>query len=1038
MKIKRYFAFLIFILSILCLDICFSSWISINSNETENSLIIDDPNNLEHSVTVHGKVESLNSETYKYYYIPKEFEVKHSITPYNKAGQLEEKVFTWKFFGTKTVKLPVFYEVINDNYRMVNQWSNGSYADAQIKSFDCNVTSWEEVSNNIYGDVWDASVKKSDGSNYRLFFQEMSGRGKDYQSNIGDIIYEDKFKEEDPYFNENGDYVSSTIYLRIIVADHYRYQNGYDILPSYSYNNYSMFQLRKETTIIKREEGTIYPTNKIIKVKDGDLLSPISLNIANYKEYGYYSDSNYSIPFDFSNPITTDCDIYIKLLDMNNNEIFSAINSGTNSVINIYNSLSGSNAINVNTDFNVVGNPAFNINDKIYYLGESTLNSSRTLSLTYGNIETYIDPCEGTINQTALHRNTSNNSVSVDYDGSTYIGLNNCSLYVSLSGNLTIKGNLIIGGEVGGTNGTYYSYIIGKYTILDLHGNDLIVDGGTVKNFGLIKDTLGTGKIIVKNGGTITSTLSVTDGRGKNPSIVGFSKRQAPFTEYHILYILVPIYFYQGTSLQFYLKLDLDDIGITNLYFYFITNEANSNNKSLFCWSDSNLDNEQYLLFKPVIENEIYKNITYYKRGYHIRNQFIFNSNVKSMKNLVASLSVTISGTTKSANVDLLRIDFPVSPFFDLIIADDYTLSLNSKFIFYPGSSLYVKKRGSIKLGYYGPITYPSESANILTYNITIPGESRYLCGGIVNFSNNLKDISKHKYSIGGLYNETSNYFKIIKPANIAFEGNLLLDTTIDNSTLYNDSHYILAGEMDIDFEVLNFLKENRNILNTYDLKGELIKGFVYGKASDGNTYADLEKQFEVASCYNIQPLVSNGKGYIFDSTHEIVGDYNKSTNLVTTSNGEKYALLTSEYMYEGGNNSANQKDRVDRTIIISKVATSFDQYNIIELDNGDLYLLFSGIYCKILDNNLSFNFVNNDILRINTSKFISNVEGPLFVNMIKILTSDNSKTTVSVNLAPLYSDATIYYSSSLKIWSYKYFTSYPTIDLGNGYRYSY
>ena len=58
MKIKRYFAFLIFILSILCLDICFSSWISINSNETENSLIIDDPNNLEHSVTVHGKVES--------------------------------------------------------------------------------------------------------------------------------------------------------------------------------------------------------------------------------------------------------------------------------------------------------------------------------------------------------------------------------------------------------------------------------------------------------------------------------------------------------------------------------------------------------------------------------------------------------------------------------------------------------------------------------------------------------------------------------------------------------------------------------------------------------------------------------------------------------------------------------------------------------------------------------------------------------------------------------------------------------------------
>ncbi len=1044
MKKRVFLTIFIFLLSIFCIDIGLSNWIYIGSNKTENSLVINDSSKKTHTITTHGMVDSLNITSSKHYYVPNTFTVSNSITPYNKNGTAEIHTITWTekgIFGsstTKEVKFPIFYEVINGTYRRIEQWSNGAYADTQIKSFDCDVSSWTEVSEAQYGDVWNCTVKDSTGANKRLFFQEISGRMKDYQTTINQTIYEDIFKEEEPYFDENGNYVTSNIYLRIIVSEHYKYQNGWSGIKSYSYNHYPMFQLRKETTIIKRDPSSEYLISKKYKVRDGDTINPTTLNIANYKEYGYYSDSSYKTPFDFSTPITSDCDIYIRLLDTKNNQIFNEINSGTNSNVNIYNSLNGSNAINSSTDYNVVGNPAFNVYDKIFYLGESTLNASRTLSLTYGNVETYIDPCEGTINQTASHRKASNNSIAYDYEGSTYIGLDNCSLYVSLAGNLTIKGNLVIGGEVGGTGGTYYSYIIGKYTILDLHGYDLIVDGGTVKNFGVIKDTLGTGKIIVKNGGKITTTLTVSDGRGKNPSIMGFAKRQAPFTEYHVMYIQTPVCFYMGTTFEFYLKIDLDDIGITNLYFNFITNESSSNEKSLFCWSDSTNDNEQFLLFSPNIEQEIYKNATFYKHGYYFRNQFLFHANAKSMKNLKANLSVTISGITKSAAVDLLRVDFPISPFFDIVVDDGYSLTLNTKFIFYPSSSLYVKKGGTIKLGYYGAVTYKSESANILSYSITIPGESRFLCGGIVNFTNCLKDISKHRYSLNGIYNQITSYFSLMKPANISIDGNLEINTSLTVDSNYNDSYYILAGEIDMHNDCLNYIKSNKSLFKTYDLKGELIDGFVYGSRGDGSTYASVDSQFEICSCYNIQPLIVNGKGYIFDSSHEIIGGFNKKTNLVTVSENEKYALITNDYMYEGGNSSSHQENRIDRTVNISRVNTCYDQYNIISLEDDNYYLLFSGMYTKILDSNISFNFVNNDIIRINTSKFISNTNAPLFVNMTKILTSDGSKTKSIVNLAPLYSDLTVYYNSSTKIWIYRYFTSYPTVDTGIGYKYSY
>lgn len=756
---------------------------------------------------------------------------------------------------------------------------------------------------------------------------------------------------------------------------------------------------RTEIITISREAPIDNTSSKVIQVKKGSTISPFSLNIDGYKQYGYYSDDGYSTFFDFSIPITSDCDIYLKYIQ-NDADLSDNINGLNNSSLNIYDSYRGGSGGN----YNAFNDPSYDENTKTIFLSSCTLNSGSTVNLTYGNNEVFISPNTGAVSSSDLakHRSLEDRSIAEDYETNTYIGDRDCFLNLCLTGDFTIKGTLNIGAKIGGYSvDTCYSFIIGGYTVIDLKGYNMIIDGGNVNCYGIIKDSVGGGKIIVKNGGMIMGTLTISDGRGRDQTPFGYGKGQAPFTEYKFPYIRAPILAYNGTNVSAYLKLDLLNLGISNIKFSIIGSNITS---SIFSWANSNSEdyveinpyNIQIGTKYPVSDNSSQGSNQIYKQLYYQRCKLIFNADIVVNKSINLEASCELNSYSVDLTIDLTRCDVPISPFFDLVLKRNHFMDIYPKITLYPGSSFYSENNSTINFKYRGFTSFPELGRSALGKEILIPSETRYIAGGLVAYTKGLNEYNGYS-PLGfnkGIYAQTE-YWNYVKPYNHQINSQITFDESITDK-------YYLSGNIDFCSEAIEAILNiaNKGKLMTYDIKAELYGGFWFNANNNA-----VNKTFERAVHYNVVPLISNLKAYIYDGNYSLEGTYNIN-NGVFSYNIERYFLKVDTDMYKDGSGKNNQSSPIDREIQIQKIQVTYNNYLIKDINNN-YYVYYVGIFVPVLTG-IDDSVTIYTELRINGRKFHSNKD---------------ADTSTDAN-SQYYDDITIVWNTSANKWKFSKFTN--------------
>lgn len=994
---------------IFCFSVCFSAWVYSSLTSTGKDLSLSKNENV--NVTVHNLKQSTDVSITTEYSVPVESSVVVdeekflSDTDQNGNGQKEK----WPDVGDKWKTIDwdekTKYYNVDKNGKKTEIITHSTTGPGQIKYKNSyiNVGEWKNVSDSsTWGNVWNVGYKSNEFYFYSNCEDSISLK---MQYNKNDVLpnTENKISEKVEFDEKTGTKITTIIYERAIVRDTKKQNRGKWIIFHYVYGYYyPTYQYRRVVTKEKTRHQAEEISSADLKVKKGSCLSAVDLKLNNYKQYGFYTDSTCQTFFDFSKPLTSDVDLYVKQFETSSSDSLTIkINSlSSGSTLNVYNQAGGNTGGTSGQNYDIYSDPYYNEGNKACFIGNTVIQSGATVNLTYGNGSIYTEPIDGQINDSlGNHRTNTNSTISNEYDGTTYVGMKNCSTYMALGDDLTVKGTLNVGAAIGGHTGlSKYSYIIGKYSCLDLYGHNVYIDGGTLNAYGLIVDSVGTGKIYVRNNGKLESTLTVSDGRATRQMMLGISKRQSPFTEYRFSYLQVPVRFENGTTFQAYLKFELGEFGIANFHINFIgTSDA------LFLWNDSSTDS--YIDYSFAKVNSV-SSASLMQNCYNFRNRLSFNADVKQNYAVSMKIKITLSLGSASANVDFGRVDFPISPFFDLVLKSDHKMIVGSKITFYPGSSFYVEKGAVLSFTYTkDKVTYDGTSG------VSIPGESRHMVGGIMSYTNHIGDVAANGYSeerfSAGIYNN-STYWKSFKTGNIQIDGNLEFDTSINTSDSLGDCYYLLSGNINLSTDSLKTLIQNRAYLKSYDFKAELTGGYLFS-----STNVSVKDEYERAASYNANPLISNGHGYIFDSNQALEGTYTdgvltESKNLslsndsvTRTDNNSFYFLEVDTDMYKDGSKGSNQTDSIDRQITISE-CTSIDSVHMVIRKGSTYFAYYKGIYVPLIGFSENQTISSDStVLNANLRKFMSNSETDKEENYTK------------------YSNCKIKFSSSAKAWTF-------------------
>lgn len=1011
----------LFLAVLLNVFIGFSSWFIIAEHTTSTQ--IENKLNDTVSVKVHGIKESNEVSTVTKYYKPKSVSVdttgiqqvfKSDGTPeydaYSagryKSGQDGDKRPVYTFNGTR------IYEHTNDK------------GEEQFNSISISVSEWiETTSIDDYGEVWDIS---KDGHRFRFACDSgndsfASTHGQKYK--IGDIKQSPKEINKEVIENENVT-TTRTYYQRAVVdqvGDVVYGQNQKLFWFNYKVRFYFVkFEQIMVETIVTKGTSEILNTEKEILVNRGSKIKPIDLKIDNYNECGFFSDESETEFFDFSLPITEPKDIYVRYVKTGTDSLASKIHGKT---YNLYDSFKGGTS-STSDSINVSLENGYHLKTNTMFLDTLTIETGTTLNLTYDDCKVSIGDINQNVSGTdsGIYKTSLDAYTSEKYDNTGYIGNKKSCLNLKLTGDMTVKGSLQIGAMLGYYNETIYSYIIDKYTTIDLNGHDIIVDGGKIIALGLIEDSIGSGKIIVKNGGSITATTTVTDGRGGRHVVLSVSKRQAPFSEYQFAYLRVPIWFYNGTIFKGLFGLYFSDFGIINAHIEIFGNDA------LFKWNSSSSDD--YIKYEWKTDENLFQNLNAKKYLYYQRNCFYFHTNIIQNAKYNFGGTLEIGSQKIDFSVDFGRIDFPISTFWDFVLCSGYAMDLYCKITFYPGSSFLTEKNSRLNFKITSNVTYKEMGKIVLGMGVIIPAETRYVCGGINSYLTNIQEPSRNSYHgfYTGVYN-LSDYWKRTKPSNIYIQGDLSFDTSIDTSKY--EGHYFISGIVNLSNNAIKTIIENKKYIKTYDAKAELVSSFLYSGDFNG-----LENEYMLASSFNVSPLISNGVAYLVDEQNNINGEYVLNSGLVVD-NGKAYFLKMDNDLYENGSASSNQGSKVDRIINIQEVESYDLTKKIIKTSEG-YYLYYCGVYVPVVSTINDLSNVSN--LNINIRKFMSNKDTKSFsLSMNKYTKNADgtySNTRIDSECASAFSNVVINMNNSTGCWYFVEFSDFPKTGDSVYYRY--
>lgn len=745
----------------------------------------------------------------------------------------------------------------------------------------------------------------------------------------------------------------------------------------------------------------------------GSTVNKPTLTYGDYALIGFYNmtigSSTPSTEFDFTKPITTEDINYFK--DTLPIIVQWSTQSDTNYDTTSYNSLTDS-VNSLSGTLNAYANGAHDITKDVTYSSSSAaLNLGKKSTATTIQSGATVNLCmnSGTYQYEAIKDSTITDVdgnekhaivgddyfASLDYTGKTQANAtkkiaNPRDYTVRLQNNLTIKGTLNLGGYTGATLSGGFSpqgSIIGNYVKLDLNGYTITIEnGGILHSFGYITDSVGTGKIVVKEGGNLYSQMVIASLKGGNSTLWSYAKGISPFENYYFPYLDTQVEI-QATSsgagnFTAYTKLNLGDLGFTNMYFPIMGGDSSY----MFYIKAKSGSNGVVRLTRAEVESLNVEPFTYQdlkKNCFNFENvDAIFNPpNVKVIASMdLSSVSSLLGKHEFPMTLELNRIVFPISSFLDMNFYSS-TFTLSQKIQVMPGASIMVDENSELILGHSnGKVTFEDKQVKvsvIITFTKTMPGESKYLSGGILAMDNDPIENSQY---IGSGYDLNSSstttklsytdyWNKVFESANVDVYGNIKFMT--GNAS---EAPYTLAGNINVNtfstsadttkkaWNTQNLSTLNNVYFNSYDLN--IFSGNFYWFGSSSITSSSNDSAYSAALRFYAQPMISNGVAYLHDANNNLQGSYNSKTGIFTSSTGTKYFFLANNSLLT----TSSQESVIDYKLTPTVVTNELKDCLITV--GAQNYAYFGGLYFPITSTGVT---ASTTSVTANLQKFSSN-----------------------------------------------------------------
>lgn len=642
------------------------------------------------------------------------------------------------------------------------------------------------------------------------------------------------------------------------------------------------------------------------------------LDTNNYAFFGFYNETVEGTPgttvINKDTVISSACNIYAFF----NNKKSSTLPNVTNITSTIS---SNSSSINIyagapSDSNNILKDSSYFDKLNTFSLGSGLssleIKSGSTLKFCLNNGSEYIESTKSKVNESI----------------NPFDGTHHCNYTISLQTDLIINGTMQIGGHFGsGTNNGVQGNINDEFVCLDLNGKTITINNGAIlKSYGMIKDTVGTGEIIVNGGGKIITLGVIHDYKGGNSTMQSTNKNVVPFNNYNIPYVQCRIIFYYNNNswgtVACIIRIHTTSLSEPSNV---SLNLAGQGSGYLFVLKEGS--NDSRIIFNS-IENELLSNNTYAVKNVTNRKLTMdFYNCDTEFSNLELNAGATIN--TKN-------LYFPICSYFNLgFYNSSFSFSQAMQFMF--GSSVYFDENSEMIFNYNSDTT-----ATLSILNNTV---DKVISDNLIVQNHRAAD--NQIPSIKTFWNNLDTW-KYSNSAMITCKGTTYF-------TVGNTNPYILGGNININ--KLGYIDSNgtKTSIEGFDLsaissKGANIRTYIYDYIP--STYSSSSATFNLMG-YSI-PLISYHTAIIFDNSSNInlTGQYNKDTGLLTIDNKTYYF---------------NVDDTVTTKRTISLRECSYDENTHLIKDtlSGSYYAFFNNVFLPVTIEN---NVVNCNPQRITAS----------------------------------------------------------------------
>lgn len=592
---------------------------------------------------------------------------------------------------------------------------------------------------------------------------------------------------------------------------------------------------------------------------------------------------------------------------------------------------------------------------------------------------------------------------------------NPCISRIRLDSDTSLLGGstLNIGARVGYYNGGGWSqmnwqgFINGSYNELDLNGHTLIIGkGSTLKLFGSLTDSVGTGQIIVMDGGTIITTFIIEDQSHERHMPVAYLYGDSAFSMYRAPYLNASIKVYSGGTVTGQLKIDFGGDNNANMYQENIGMIGKGSN---FMIDMTDSPNDSYVIRNTIYDEDMFNyiqsetvsknNIFYQKIKYEI---YGGNIEVRSP----SFYEFTISTITFNLNPD--RTDTFIPPYFHIYLYDT-DVTVRNNLIFYPGSYLYANQTSNINLsaGNWSTFDLPVGAGLLMGIGASdrkLPDIYQNV-GGLMfvnqkfDFRDALKwiddkddtEAGSFNGSLSKVYSSTTKLWSY-QSNHYSAKADIYGQFNFDNSVALYKENYHLGGEINI-YNISNFVTKvnSTNRVNLYNsvfdgannwfqlvmdgkIKFNVQDYYAYPMVSEGNVLMDMSQNNKVRSDYLTETYTLNfDTGIISHNNDHYVPIY---TDLNGLYNNWANHLNKCAYKYEEWreledwtlvwkNNLDDWKNMLDDLrVVFYKVNVSNNIVTVEGTSLGGQYIYFHGGFFKYDSTNQTVDiskFTNED-----------------------------------------------------------------------------